>query len=292
MQILVTGASGRVGSRLLPELADHGHAIVAWSGRTAGVVAGIDLRRVDLSDLPAVRSAVELANPDLIIHAGAMSSAEAVRRQPALGWDVNVRATEVLSAWAGEHQRRLLFTSTDLVFDGTKSWYRESDEAVPLVEYGRTKLAAEAIVLANCRGLVVRLSMLYGPTLTPEPAYFDQAIATLRSGMPQAFFEDEFRTPLDYATAARVLVRLAESDAQGIIHLGGPERVSRFELMRRAAAALGARADLVRANRRGDGALLEPRPGDVSLDTGLLRGLFSDLEIPGIEGALSPDERD
>jgi dTDP-4-dehydrorhamnose reductase len=292
MQILVTGASGRVGSRLLPELADHGHAIVAWSGRTAGVVAGIDLRRVDLSDLPAVRSAVELANPDLIIHAGAMSSAEAVRRQPALGWDVNVRATEVLSAWAGEHQRRLLFTSTDLVFDGTKSWYRESDEAVPLVEYGRTKLAAEGIVLANCRGLVVRLSMLYGPTLTPEPAYFDQAIATLRSGMPQAFFEDEFRTPLDYATAARVLVRLAESDAQGIIHLGGPERVSRFELMRRAAAALGARADLVRANRRGDGALLEPRPGDVSLDTGLLRGLFSDLEIPGIEGALSPDERD
>jgi dTDP-4-dehydrorhamnose reductase len=292
MQILVTGASGRVGSRLLPELADHGHAIVAWSGRTAGVVAGIDLRRVDLSDLPAVRSAVELANPDLIIHAGAMSSAEAVRRQPALGWDVNVRATEVLSAWAGEHQRRLLFTSTDLVFDGTKSWYRESDEAVPLVEYGRTKLAAEAIVLANCRGLVVRLSMLYGPTLTAEPAYFDQAIAALRSGMPQAFFEDEFRTPLDYATAARALVRLAESDAQGIIHLGGPERVSRFELMRRAAAALGARADLVRANRRGDGALLEPRPGDVSLDTGLLRGLFSDLEIPGIEGALSPDERD
>jgi dTDP-4-dehydrorhamnose reductase len=292
MQILVTGASGRVGSRLLPELADHGHAIVAWSGRTAGVVAGIDLRRVDLSDLPAVRSAVELANPDLIIHAGAMSSAEAVRRQPALGWVVNVRATEVLSAWAGANQRRLLFTSTDLVFDGTKSWYRESDEAVPLVEYGRTKLAAEGIVLANCRGLVVRLSMLYGPTLTPEPAYFDQAIATLRSGMPQAFFEDEFRTPLDYATAARVLVRLAESDAQGIIHLGGPERVSRFELMRRAAAALGARADLVRANRRGDGALLEPRPGDVSLDTGLLRGLFSDLEIPGIEGALSPDERD
>ena len=129
-----------------------------------------------------MRSAVELAHPDVIIHAGAMSSAEAVRRQPALGWDVNVRATEVLSAWAGENQRRLLFTSTDLVFDGTKSWYRESDEAVPILEYGRTKLAAEALVLANCRGLVVRLSMLYGPTLTAEPAYFDQAIATLRRG--------------------------------------------------------------------------------------------------------------
>ena len=112
------------------------------------------------------------------------------------------------------------------------------------------------------------------------------------SGTPQAFFEDEFRTPLDYATAARVLVRLAESDAQGIIHLGGPERVSRFELMRRAATALGARPELVRANRRGDGALLEPRPGDVSLDTGLLRGMFSGLVIPGIEEALSSEEKD
>ena len=152
-----------------------------------------------------------------------------------------MRATEVLSAWACERGRRLLLTSTDLVFDGTRSWYREVDPAVPILEYGRTKLAAEELVLASDRSLVVRLSLLFGPSRGARTSYFDQAIAALRSGTPQNFFEDEFRTPLDYVTAAQIVVRLAESDATGIIHAGGPERLSRLELMRRAATCAGRR---------------------------------------------------
>jgi dTDP-4-dehydrorhamnose reductase len=288
MQILVTGASGRLGGHVLENLADHGHDVVAWSGTTDGHRLGFRLTRVELSDPLAVRSAIQAANPDVVIHAGARSRADLVRREPALGWEVNVRGTEVLSAWCSEHGRRLLFTSTDLVFDGERSWYREGDRAVPVLEYGRTKLAAEAVVLTNCRGLVVRLSLLYGQAGGAETSYFDQAIAALRSGVPQTFFEDEFRTPLDYATAAEILVRLAESDATGIIHAGGPERVSRLELMRRAATALGADAGLLRGGRRADAAAHEPRPADVSLDTSLLRARLPDLALPAIEEALCP----
>jgi dTDP-4-dehydrorhamnose reductase len=288
MQILVTGASGRLGSRVLENLADRGHQVAAWSGTTEGRRFGFPLRRVDLGDPLAVRAAIEQAGPDVVIHAGGMSSADAVRRDPALARKVNVRATEVLSAWCGEQQRRLLFTSTDLVFDGSKSWYGEDDPAIPILEYGRTKLAAEALVFKNHGGLVVRLSLLYGPSRGAPPSYFDQAIAAVRSGMPQTFFEDEFRTPLDYATAAEILVRLAESDATGIIHAGGPERVSRLELMLRAARALGADATLLGGNRRADAAGYEPRPADVSLDTSLLRAVLPDLVLPTIEETLAP----
>ncbi len=241
MQILVTGASGRLGARLLQKLAEHGHELVAWSGSTPGERAGIALAQVDLGDPKAVQSAIEKASPDAVIHSGAMSRADDVRHQPALGRTINVRSTEVLCEWARKHSRRLVFTSTDLVFDGTKSWYHEGDRAAPLVEYGRTKLAAEAAVITTCQGLVVRLSLLYGHCGEGKPSYFDQAIAALREGRPQAFFEDEFRTPLDYGSAAAILARLVESDSTGIVHAGGPERVSRFELMRRAAAALGLR---------------------------------------------------
>ena len=227
----------------------------------------------------------------MIIHAGAISSADAVRREPEAGWSVNTRATEVLCDWAGERGRRLLFTSTDLVFDGTRPWNRESDPANPVVEYGRTKLAAEAHVLANRNGLVARLSMLFGPSTNGRAAYFDQAIAALRAGATQAFFEDEFRTPLDYVTAASILVRLAGTDATGVVHVGGPLRLSRLELMKRAATAMGADEALVQANRRAVLASLEPRPADVSLDTSRLRAMFPDLVVPTVEEALRTTRR-
>ena len=85
----------------------------------------------------------------------------------------------------------------------------------------------------------MRLSLLYGPSRNGTPSYIDKTLAELAEGRPQRFFEDEFRTPLDLASAAGLLVRLTEDGVTGRIHLGGRERISRFQLMRRIAVARG-----------------------------------------------------
>jgi dTDP-4-dehydrorhamnose reductase len=277
-----------LGSHLLKALAGRGHHVTAWSGSTGGSRSGYALRNVNLADPAGMRAAVEEANPDVIIHAAAVSSAASVLRDVDHAWNVNVRGTQVLAEWTAQNRRRLLFTSTDLVFDGTGSWYREDDETSPTLEYGRTKAAAEVPILAIANGLVVRVSLLFGPTCSGQVAYFDQAIADLRAGTPRTFFEDEHRTPLDYDSAAAILIRLAGDDLTGVIHVGGPERVSRFELMQRAAAALGLPAGLVQANRRADTPSPEPRPADVSLNTSRLQAALPRLTIPTIERALRP----
>ena len=223
-----------------------------------------------------------------MIHAAAMSSADAVYRDPPRGRAVNVEATRRMAAWAASHDRRILFTSTDLVFDGARSWYREEDEAVPILGYGRTKRDAESFVLAIPRGVVARISLLFGPALGGNPGFYDIALAALDRGEPRAFFRDEFRTPLDYLSAADIIRRLIESDATGIVHVGGRERLSRFELMHRAAIARGIDPELICPSCRADTAFLEPRPADVSLDTTHLASLFPDLEPPEhIEMALA-----
>jgi dTDP-4-dehydrorhamnose reductase len=127
---------------------------------------------------------------------------------------------------------------------------------------------------------------MFGPTRAGRPAYFDRTIEALRRGEPQSFFEDEFRTPLDLATAADLLVRLLESEAVGTVHVGGLERLSRFELIRRVATALGLDPDLVRPNRQADVPTPEPRPADVSLDTARLVHLLPDLKRPSVEEAV------
>jgi dTDP-4-dehydrorhamnose reductase len=288
MRIVVTGASGQLGAYLLEELARcDRHTVFAWSREVAGQRDGVVLMPIELTDIEAVEQALATAQPDVILHAAAVSTADAVLRDKVRAWGVNVEATRSLAGWCRVHHRKLVYTSTDLVFDGRRGWYREDDIPHPVLEYGRTKAAAEPFVLQVAGGLVARISLLFGPSKCARNSFFDRACSALRAGKPQAFFDDEFRTPLDYRTAARALIRLAEVDASGIVHVAGTERVSRYELMRRAAQAMGLDLGLVQANKQADANLPEPRPEDASLESLRLNELLPDLGRPSIERAVA-----
>jgi dTDP-4-dehydrorhamnose reductase len=286
MRILVTGASGQLGAYLIDRLTRTDHTILAWSGTQAERRQTVEMTPVDLTDADTTERSLDQAQPDAIIHAAAVSAADAVRLDPIGARRINVDATTRIAGWCDRRGRRLVFTSSDLVFDGSRPWNREADPAEPILAYGRTKREAEPAVLATPKGVVARICLLFGPSRCGRPYFFDRAIEALRKGQTQSFFEDEYRTPLDLATAADVLVRLAESDHSGLYHVAGRERVSRFELMRRAATVLGLDPLLVRPNRRAEANLPEPRPADVSLDTSKLASAFPDLDRPTIEDAL------
>jgi dTDP-4-dehydrorhamnose reductase len=264
MRVVVTGASGQLGAYAVEALARAGHEVIAWSHREPTPIAGHPARPVELTDAEATRAALDEARPEAVLHLAAIASYEAVFRDPERGERVNVGATATLADRCARLGARLVMTSTDAVFDGERGWYREEDEARPVLAYGRTKLAAERIVLAAPGALVVRLSLLYGPSRCGRDGFFDRSIAALRAGEPRAFFLDEFRTPLHLADAATALAGLLEMKAAGIVHAGGPERLSRFELMRRAANVLGIDPALVRGNRRADVPSSEPRPADTA----------------------------
>jgi dTDP-4-dehydrorhamnose reductase len=286
MRVVLTGASGQLGSHVVQELVRAGHAVFPWSHTVSGDRCGLKLTPVDVTDEGSVHSALAESDPEVVVHAAAMATAEEVRKDPQSGRAVNVEGTRRLLDWCRDRGRRLVFTSTDLVFDGTGSWYRETDEPRPIMAYGQTKAEAEKHVLELPGGLVARLSLLFGPSSSGRNSFFDLALAALRAGKPQVFFEDEYRTPLDYHTAARVLVRLAESKQHGVVHVAGKVRLSRYEMMWRVASVHHLDPGLVQPNRHEDVRLAEPRPADVSLDTSRLEAILPDLDRPSIEEAI------
>jgi dTDP-4-dehydrorhamnose reductase len=289
MRFLVTGASGLLGGYLLRELA--GQEVVAWSGTRTGRLFGVELRPVDLADPALVAAAFRAARPDVVLHAAALAAVADCLRDPARAEQVNTQGTARLAELAGEVGARLLLVSTDLVFDGAAGNYTESDVPAPLSTYGRSKWAAEAPVRALPRGVAARLSLLFGPSLTGRRSFFDQQLAALRERRPLPLFVDEWRTPLALHTAAQALVALAQSDFVGLLHLGGPERMSRLEMGQRLAALLGLDpSPLVPARR--DSAPGEPRPRDVSLDSGRWRRLCPAHPWPGWEEAVREMLRD
>ena len=283
MRILVTGASGQLGAYLLREL--RGADVTAWSGSSRGERFGVPLRPVDLADRDAVAAAFREARPDAVIHAAALARIADCRRDPEQARRVNTDAAALLGGLADAAHARMVHVSTDLVFDGEHASYREDDPPRPLSVYGRTKADAETAVLAAPRSAVVRVSLLYGPTLAGRPSFFDEQAAALRERRKVTLFADEWRTPIDLATAARALIAVARSDYTGVLHIGGPERMSRLAMGRRLAALLGADPSVIVAARREDAPAGEPRPRDTSLDSSRWRRLFPDMPWPSFEAA-------
>jgi len=166
--------------------------------------------------------------PDLLVHCAAISKSAACEKQPDLARKVNVELTEMLCEFARDVP--LFFFSTDLVFDGTKGNYSESEVVNPLTVYGRTKAEAERIVLSNPRHTVIRLSLNAGISPTGDRAFNEEIHNAWRRGETLNLFTDEFRNPIPAVVTARAVWELAQRAATGLFHLGGAEKLSRREI--------------------------------------------------------------
>jgi dTDP-4-dehydrorhamnose reductase len=236
--------------------------------------------RVELTDPLAIERALGDTRPAAVIHCAAMAAIADCARDPARARVVNVDATATLAHLCASHGVRLVHVSSDLVFDGEGAPYAESASPSPLSMYGRTKAEAESAALGVAGGntVVARVSLLFGPTRTARRGFSDVMAEALRAtdGPPLRLFCDEWRTPLSLRRAARALSLLARSDVAGVLHVGGPERMSRLEMGARLARVLGvedARARVESSSRTS--APGEPRPRDVSLDSRAFRERFA-----------------
>jgi dTDP-4-dehydrorhamnose reductase len=264
---LITGAGGQLGSVLMRLLSQRGLetiGLTSFNGPQPDVGSCI---RGDLTDAATLREIVRSHRPAIIVHAAAVTSIQVGYEQPDATQRVNVDATRTLVELSAEIGARIAFTSTDLVFDGSSAPYRETDAVSPLSVYARSKVEAEKIVLAYDRGVVVRPALMYGLPAVNRPTTFLQQIESLRTGRPLKLFEDEFRTPIWLEDAADATRMAAASNYHGTLHLGGPERLSRLEMGRVMAEALGISSPSIVPSRQSDMEFSEPRPADVSLDS-------------------------
>lgn len=284
---LVTGAGGQLGSVLMRRLAQAGRGPLGLSSMTGPRPNAGETKAVDLLDADGLAAVVRAARPRCMVHAAAMTVVAACFERPSDAERMNVGVTRTLVELAGECGARLVFVSTDLVFDGERGGYAEADEARPTTVYGRTKLAAERIVLGYARGAVVRLPLMYGLPAAPRTTTFLTQLAAMKSGTRLKLFRDEYRTPIWLEDAAAALERVGDSEFAGLLHAGGPERLSRLEMGRIAAVGLGLGDAAIVDCSQGDLATSEPRPADVSLCSDRFAAVFGSPAGRGMVDAMA-----
>ena len=277
----ITGAAGLIGSYL-----------IRLAPQYAPTFQIIPLTRADLelTDFTSVGKKFKSDQPTLIIHCAAMSKSPDCQASPAQARKANVEVTRCLAGLATKAGIDFIFFSTDLVFDGRKGNYVETDAVNPLSVYGETKVAAEAVVAANKRHTVIRTSLNSGASPGGKMAYNEQLRAAWAEGKNIKMFRDEYRSPISAAVTARAIWELAHDPQGGVWHLSGAERLSRLQIGK----LLAKRHTELKPSLE-SGSLREykgaPRPPDTSLICDKLQSRLS-FALPGLSDWLQQHPED
>lgn len=218
--VWITGSHGLIGNYLV-----HGAPRLAPQWR----VRALTRADFDLLDFSTVEREFRRDLPAVVIHCAAITQVADAHKEPAFARRMNVDVTRLLAGLAAE--RAFAFYSTDLVFDGHRGNYVETDAPNPLHIYGETKLAAEEIVLKNPRHLVIRTSINGGVSRAGNRAFNEQLHRSMQSvGWGMTMFTDEFRCPIPAVETARATWELLAKGCAGLYHVAGAEKLSRFQI--------------------------------------------------------------
>ncbi|MDB4950373.1 MAG: rmlD 2 [Gemmatimonadetes bacterium] len=280
---LVLGASGLVGSHLLRAAAERGHLVVGTSH--AQDVPG--LVPLDVRDGDAVRKLVRDTGADIVFHAAASPNVDACEADPEGTAAVNVGGVRTAAEAAREVGARMVFFSSDYVFDGERGPYVETDPVNPIQEYGRQKVAAEAVcreVLPDAH-LILRVTVVYGWERQGKN-FVARLVRTLSEGGAMRVPADQFGSPTLADDLGDAAWELVDRDARGTFHVAGRDRVDRLAFARAAARAFGLPEGGIQGVTTAELGQRAPRPLNAGMRSGRAEAVIG-RPMLGVDAGLS-----
>ena len=267
--IAVTGASGLLGFNFISAVAGK-HPVVGFYHRNPIEIEGIKAYPLQILNYQKVKETVNWLKPDIIYHFASISNPNHCEKDPGASYGVNVTGTKNIVAAARSIDAKVVFTSSDLVFDGKNAPYTEKDAPNPLNLYGLQKVEAEQIVLDYQDGKVVRMPLIFGPKSPHSGSFLQPTINFIRSKSKITLFDDEFRTPISTRKAVEGLLLAADLEP-ALLHLSCDERISRYDMGYYVANHLGLDTDLIIKSSQKEVSFPASRPSDTSLDISLAK---------------------
>jgi dTDP-4-dehydrorhamnose reductase len=231
-RLLITGASGFIGGVLINYFMDRGHEVLACYYNSLPTSPGsTQWIHFDVT-APNIEQRILDLRPTAILHCAAVPGISQCDKDRKRAFMVNVDATCRIAETAEKLEIPLVYTSTDLVYDGMRGWYAEDDPPNPTSYYAETKLLGEQKVLSLAsRAYVLRLALCYGAGAQGFGGFLKWTYDALRDGNELNLYKNQYRTLLFVDDIPEIIERVLERKAKsGIYHLGGPDRLSRYEI--------------------------------------------------------------
>ncbi|MEK6222315.1 MAG: SDR family oxidoreductase, partial [Chloroflexota bacterium] len=218
MRVLVTGASGLLGSTIALQTAEE-NTVVGVVNSQLIATDQFEIRKEDMLRPGAVDQLIEDTQPDLVIHCAALADLEVCEEYPDLAFKLNANVPGQIAEITAQAGIQMIHISTDAVFDGKKGDYTEEDETNPLSVYTRTKLVGEKNVASfNPQAIIARVNF-YGWSINGKRSLSDFFYNNLAASNQINGFTDILYSPLLVNDLSEILIQMAEKKLSGLYHV-------------------------------------------------------------------------
>ena len=263
MKIMIVGANGFTGRRILKRLAPH-HQVMACSLHPDILPEeGYEFQTLDVLNSDDTNALLNNFRPDVIINASALSVVDYCEQHPEEAYTLNVSAVKHLAEYCQANTCRLIHLSTDFVFDGTASEaYTESNTPNPVNYYGKTKRWSEEAIEQACNNYAIaRVEVVYGKPFDGQHGNIVHLVKNrLENGQSIRVVSDQFRSPTWVEDIARAIESLLSDKHQGIYHICGGETLSVADIALRVAKHFGLDTSLIQSVTTEEMNEATPRP--------------------------------
>lgn len=237
MKIVVTGAAGRLGGKLVGVLRERGHTVIGVD------VVGEQVQKVDVTDFTATRALIGDLQPDVVLHPAAWTDVDGCAREPEKAVQINGFGAQNVALAAAQVQAAVLYISSNEVFDGTAGPYREYDATRPVNAYGYSKWVGERAMLhVNPKHYVVRTSWLFAHG---GKNFIQTILGAAQAGKRLRVVTDEVANPTYNDDLADAISTLIETGRYGVYHFVNEGQCSRWAFARYALDQAGFRETLL-----------------------------------------------
>ena len=243
MKILVLGGSGLVGDHFITNSKSNDF-ITTYRNNVTNFSNVISVKINLPQDWPKLEELILKEKPDIVLNSIAYSNSDFCETNREETYMLHVKISEKITTICSKINSKIVFLSTDYVFDGKKGNYTENDKTNPINYYGHTKDLAEKIILKNENNLVLRTAMVYG--LSSKVRFLRYVIENLKKDQEINTYDDIFNSATLLGDLTNGISKAIELDASGIYHIVGSSCVSRFDFAKTVAKVFNFNENLVK----------------------------------------------
>ena len=264
-KLLIIGGASLVGSTIINYAKDN-YEIFATENNTSINNPKVSSIKLDLiKNKKQIIDYIKKIKPDSVIHTVAFPNVDFCESNHELTDLLHVEITKEITKICSAINSKLIYFSTDAVFDGNKSGiYNELDKPNPISYYGKTKLNAEKIILQNSNNLILRTTVIYGWHIRSR--FTNWVLDSLKNKKIVTAFTDQFNTPTLVDDLAKSVFSSIEKDLTGVYHASGKSCLNRFQFAQNLAKSFDLDQNLVIPTKSSDISQIAPRPKNGCLD--------------------------